>query len=218
MKIAFIGYGSMARALGARWVGAHEIVISGRNRDKADALAGDLGCASSAEPQGVADADVVVLATSHEAVFDAMDAAGGAEALASKTLLDINNPIDWASGGFIPKTYDGRSLAEAIQDRAPDAHVVKAFNMCQATVWGMDPPHFDGRTLVTMHCGNNDEAKSRIATLIRDTGGEPLDIGGLEYARSLEAAAGLVIKLLFSGRDHHTVLNLIQPEVRPIGT
>jgi hypothetical protein len=34
--------------------------------------------------------------------------------------------------------------------------------------------------------------------------------------RILESAAVIVIKLLFSDRDLHTVLNLIQPEVKPI--
>jgi hypothetical protein len=44
-----------------------------------------------------------------------------------------------------------------------------------------------------------------------------VDLGELKYARLLESAAAIVIKLLFSGRDPHTVLNLIQPEVKPIG-
>ncbi len=38
------------------------------------------------------------------------------------------------------------------------------------------------------------------------------------YARLLEPTAAIVIKLLFSGHDARTVLNLIQPEVKAIRT
>jgi hypothetical protein len=31
---------------------------------------------------------------------------------------------------------------------------------------------------------------------------------------SFEPVAGIVIQLLFSGRDHRTVLNVVQPEVK----
>lgn len=47
-------------------------------------------------------------------------------------------------------------------------------------------------------------------------GCDPVDIGELKYARLPEPAAAIVIKLLLSGRDPHTVLNLIQPEAKPI--
>nr|MBA2527868.1 hypothetical protein [Pyrinomonadaceae bacterium] len=62
---------------------------------------------------------------------------------------------------FLAKTYEGASLAEAIAARVPEARVVKAFNMCQAMVWKMDPPSFDGRRLVVLHFGNDADAKLR---------------------------------------------------------
>jgi pyrroline-5-carboxylate reductase len=43
MRIGFIGYGNMAKALASRWVGHHPIAIGGRNPDKARALADALG-------------------------------------------------------------------------------------------------------------------------------------------------------------------------------
>ena len=153
-----------------------------------------------------------MLATRHEAVFDVIDSAGGGQAFADKTVIDINNPVDAFDGDFLNKSYEGGSLAEAIARLAPGAHVVKAFNMCQASVWQMNPPEFDGRRLVTLYCGDDADAKRRVARLIQDIGSEPEDIGELRYARLLEAAAGIVIKLLFSGYHPHTVLNLIRAE------
>jgi len=217
MKIGFIGYGNMAEALASRWVSKHEVLIGGRDADKAGRLAAQLGpnARSGSEADAASFGEIVVLATTHEAVFDALAAAGGAAAFAGKVLLDINNPVDVKKENFLAKSYEGASLAEAIAARVPEARVVKAFNMCQAMVWKMDPPLFDGRRLVVLHCGNDADAKLQVAALIEDIDCEPLDVGELKYARSLEAAAAIVIKLLLSGRDPHTVLNLIQPEVKP---
>ncbi len=216
MKIAFIGYGNMTASLASRWVAKHQIFISGRDSAKAQKLAETLeyGTQHGSVKDGAAFGEVVVLATPHDAVFSAIDAAGGAAAFAGKTVLDINNPV--TPDDFLAKTFEGKSLSEAIAARIPSAHVVKAFNMCEAKVWQMDPPIFDDRKLVTLYCGDNAEAKSRIATLITDIGCEALDLGELKYARSLEPAAAIVIKLLFAGHDSHTVLNLIQPEAKPI--
>lgn len=216
MKIAFIGYGSMAEALASKWVTKHSLFIGGRNLEKAEKLAKKLGTEIEfgSEAEAATFGEIIVLATPHEAVFDAIDAAGGSDALAGKVLLDINNPVDTTD--FLAKSYDGVSLSEAIALAAPDAHVVKAFNMCQAKVWQMQPPVFDDRPLVVMYCGDNSQAKAKIAVLIEDVGCEAKDIGDLKYARMLEPAAAIVIKLLFSGHDAYTVLNLIQPEVKAI--
>jgi hypothetical protein len=87
--------------------------------------------------------------------------------------------------------------------------------MCQSRVWTMDPPLYDGRRLVVLYCGNDNAAKGHAVTLIERIGCDHVDLGELKYARLLESAASIVIKLLFSGRDPHTVLNLIRPEVKP---
>ena len=214
MKIGFIGYGSMAETLASKWVENYSVFIGGRNLEKAEALAKKLGknVEYGTEAQAADFGEIIVLATRYEVVFEAINAAGGSDALAGKVLLDINNPVE--TSDFLAKSYDGISLSEKIAQAVPDAHVVKAFNMCQAKVWEMKPPVFDGRPLVVMYCGDNNQAK--IAVLIEDVGCEAKDIGDLKYARMLEPAAAIVIKLLFSGHNPYTVLNLIQPEVKAI--
>jgi predicted dinucleotide-binding enzyme len=219
MKIAFLGTGRMTEALASRWKGRHEVFIGGRDADKARALAAKLGSGvrHGSLVEAAAQGEVVVLATTNDAVFATIDAAGGPAALAGKVLVDINNPVrDFRSGDFLVNDFDGRSLAEAIAARVPGAPVVKAFNMCQAKVWELDPPMFDGRRLAALYCGDDAAAKGKVAGLIADVGAEPVDVGELRYARLLEAAAAIVIKFLFSGRDPRTVLNLIQPERKPV--
>jgi len=218
MRIGFIGYGNMAAALASRWAATHDVLIGGRDGSKAADLAVALGHGTryGSEAQAADFGEVVVLATRHEALFAAMDAAGAPSAFAGKVVVDINNPVSAYDGNFLTKSYDGGSLAEAIAAHAPEANVVKAFNMCQARVWQMDPPEFDGRRLAVLTCGDDAPAKATVARLIGDLGAEAVDLGPLAYARLLEASAAIVIKLLFSGRDWATVLNLIQPEVKPI--
>jgi predicted dinucleotide-binding enzyme len=218
MRIGFIGGGDMAEALASRWAARHEVLIGGRDRAKAQAVAARLGHGARAGSGADAAAfgEAVVLATRYADVFAAIDSAGGPAAFAGKVVIDINNPVSGFDGNFVAQTYDGTSLAEAIARAVPGAHVVKAFNMCQARVWRMDPPLFDGRRLVVLHCGDDAGAKQLVAGLITEVGAEPVDVGTLKYAHALEAATGIVIKLLFSGRDWRTVLNLIQPEVKPV--
>lgn len=216
MKIGLIGYGSMAEALASKWVTKHSLFIGGRNLEKAEKLAKKLGTdvEFGSEAKAANFGEIVVLATRHEAVFEAIDAAGGNEALTSKIILDINNPVD--TSDFLAKSYNGVSLSEEIARVIPNAHIVKAFNMCQAKVWQMEPPVFDDRPLVVMYCGDNDRAKEKIAILIEDVGCTAKDIGDLKYARLLEPAAAIVIKLIFSEHDPYTVLNLIQSEAKAI--
>lgn len=224
MRIGFIGYGDMARALADRWVLEHDVFIGGRSPDKAKALADEIGAAASGETEeAVQFGSVVVPATPAHAVEDAIESGGGAEAFAGKTVIDINNAVSVPGGPhanegaeYLPARFAEGSLAEHVAGLIPDAHVVKAFNMCSTAVWEMDPPVFDGRRLAALYCGDDADAKQRVATLIEAVGSEPVDVGGLQYARLLEAGGALVIKFLFAGRDPHTVLNLIQPEVRPI--
>ena len=224
MKIGFIGYGNMAQALSKRWASNHETFIGGRNSERAGDLANEIQAAGSGTiSDAIQFADIIVLATPANAVEEAIQSGGGADAFSGKVVIDINNPVSVPGGPhdnegehYLPISFDEGSLAEHIAALIPRARIVKAFNMCQASVWEMDPPEFDGRNLVTLYCGDESGAKLKVAQLIECIGCDPVDVGELKYSRLLEASACIVIKFLFSGRDMRTVLNLIQPEVKSI--
>jgi len=213
MKIGFIGYGSMARALAGHWAQTHDIIVSGRTREKAAETAEALGVRSGSVADAAAFGEVVVLATYHSAVFDAIALAGGADAFVGKTVLDITNPVSTET--FTTTRPDGRSLTQAIVDALPGASVGKAFNMAQARVWADPDKTFDGRQMVTLYTADAD-ADATIADLIAQVGAAPVRLGGNERAYQLEAAAAIVIRFLFAGGDAHTILNLIRPETKPI--
>lgn len=220
MRITFLGYGNMAKALGGRFKNGHDVVFCGHDAGRAAEAAESVGVSASKDPaDAVRGADVVVLATPHDAVFDAIESAGGADAFAGKTVVDINNPVPgYAEGDFTLHRYDdGPSLGEALQHRLPDAVVVKAFNTAEAKVWQLNPIEFDGRKFMVLVCGNTDQAKAQVIDLIQAMGAQAWDVGGIEYAGQLEAVAALTIQCLVDGHDPLTVFNLIQPEQQPIG-
>lgn len=209
MRLGFVGYGNMAAALAGKWR-SHELTIGGRDARKARALAEKVGGRAGDAAAAVDRAEAVVLATRHEHVFQAIEAAGGARAFAGKTVIDINNAV--STDTFLMQPMGAPSLAQAIQARLPEARVVKAFNTCQASVWEMDPPEFDGRRLIMPICGDAADAKATVAELAREMGVETLDVGGLQYAPHVEALAALTIQQLFGGADARSVFNWITPK------
>jgi len=213
MKIGIIGAGGMAKALAGKWQTKHEVMVSGRDPAKTKEAADAVNAMPGTAAEAAAFGEVVVLATRSEDVFDAIENAGGADAFAGKTVVDINNPVNIET--FLTTRSDGRSLTEAIAEALPGAMVAKAFNMAQVAVWEDPDMTYDGRRMVVLFTAD-DEDDQTIEGLISDVGAEPLRLGGNEHAYQLEAAAAIVIKFLFAGRDPQTIFNFIQPEVKPV--
>lgn len=213
MKVGIIGAGGMAIALAGKWQNRHEVMVSGRNAEKTRAAAESVNAKYGTAAEAAAFGDIIVLATRWQDVFGAIENAGGPQAFAGKIVIDINNPVDIQS--FLTTREDGRSLTEAIAEVLPGAHVGKAFNMAQVAVWKDPDMTYDGRQMVVLYTADN-EADEALATLISDVGAEPLRLGGNAHAYQLEAAAAIVIKFLFAGRDPKTIFNFIQPERKPV--
>ena len=87
----------------------------------------------------------------------------------------------------------GTSNAEAFQAWLPEAHVVKAFNTVFASRLAGSTQ--DGQPLDGFIAGDDAEAKATVATIVRDAGLAPLDVGDLKMARALEGMAWANISL-----------------------
>ena len=213
MKIGIIGSGGMAKALAGKWAKQHEVMLSGRNLEKAKSAADAIGARAGTATDAAVFGDVIVLATRWGDVFAGIDSAGGPDAFQGKVVIDINNPVSIET--FLTTRDDGRSLTQAIADYLPGAHVGKAFNMAQVAVWEDPDMTYDGRQMVTLYTAD-EAADETIAQLIRDVGALPQRLGSNAHAYQLEAAAAIVIKFLFAGRDPQTIFNFIQPEVKAV--
>ncbi|WP_261574213.1 NADPH-dependent F420 reductase [Frankia gtarii] len=219
MRIGILGTGALAEALGTGWARAgHEVVVGGRSRAKAQALAGRLGAgARTADPREVvAGRDAVLLAVLWSGIADVLrdvDAAAGA--LAGTTLIDPTNAVEHGVGALL--TGAGTSAASQIAAWAPGAHVVKAFHLFPAEQWTAPPTGDTAGTApaTVVICGDDAGALRITGELVRDVGGTPAVLGPLARARQLEEAAGFVIGLAFAGVDPSSAIPQVPTPAPP---
>ncbi|MFJ9373833.1 NADPH-dependent F420 reductase [Streptomyces sp. NPDC101455] len=192
MRIGILGTGGMADALGTQWIRAgHEVLFGGRDSGRAEALARRRGGLSGSFHEA-ADfgTGAVLVALPWEAAVEVARQL----TLAGRVLIDCANPV---GDGFRLLTMGGPSAAEQLAAAVgPEAHVVKAFNLCHEDVWRLTPPVFDGRPLGVPLSGDDVEALAVVGQLVRDVGCEPFGAGELgQGAALLEATAALLIRL-----------------------
>lgn len=191
MRIGIIGTGNVATALATGWSRAgHDIVIGGRSPAKAAALAAQVGGVArplEAVPDG---AEAVLLAVTWKAATDVLEGVP----LTGVALIDPTNPVEHGIG--VVQVGPGRSFAGELAERT-GAHVVKAFHLFPAGLWA--EPGVNKATVAL--CGDDERALEVVGSLVRDVGGTPAVLGGLDRARQLEEVAGFVIGLAFAGVD-----------------
>ena len=200
MRIAVLGTGNAGRTLATKLVEIeHHVVMGARDagNETARAWAAQTGGSHADFAGATSTAELVVNATAGTASLDAL-AAAGADHLAGKTLLDVANPLDF-SNGFPPGFSVGtdESLAEKIQAAFPDTRVVKGLNTVTADLM-VQPSLVPGRHHLFI-CGNDDAAKSEVATLLKELGWASesiIDLGDLSAARGTELYLALWIRLM----------------------
>ena len=185
MRVAVIGTGTVGGVLANKLAEkGHDVVVAASSADSAQEAARNVDCRAADSPAEAAkQADAVILAVP----ADALDQVAGEirPNVAGKPVVDVSNG---------PKAVEeGESLAENLQQRLPEAHVVKAFNSAFASK--MADPIDGDRPLDGFIAGNDDAAKQAVASLVRDVGFEPLDVGDLRHARTLEGMAWINISL-----------------------
>jgi predicted dinucleotide-binding enzyme len=204
MRIGILGTGTLAEGLGRGWARAgHELVIGGRSRAKADALAARLGGTTRAGTprEAVTGRDAVLLAVLWAGVEDILRSAGAADGtLAGTPLIDPSNAVEHGVGVLL--TEQGSSAADRIATCSPGAHVVKAFHLFAADQWTRPTgDDHDGPAPTVAICGDDTAALQITSDLVRDLGGLPAVLGPLNRARQLEEVAGFVIGLASAGFD-----------------
>ncbi|MGZ3449017.1 MAG: NADPH-dependent F420 reductase [Polyangiales bacterium] len=182
MKIAIIGAGKVGTALGKGFAAkGHEVVFGARDGRELHE-----GMRASSVRGAVESSEVVVLATPWNAAADALKSAGD---LGGRVLVDATNPV---GPGFSYAAPEGSSAAEEIARLSPNARVVKAFNtMAHET---MSNPRFGERRAAMYLAGDDEGARSKVATLASDLGFEPVALPKLSHARALEAIAMVWIR------------------------
>ncbi|HUH17049.1 MAG TPA: NAD(P)-binding domain-containing protein, partial [Methylomirabilota bacterium] len=142
--------------------------------------------AADSNVSAVADADVVIIAVPYvgpgQQVADEIR-----DAVAGRTVIDATNPIKPDYSGL---ATNGNSAAEALQERLPDAKVIKAFNTVFASNQANPSKEIDGYV-----AGDDADAKAAVLALVESMGFASVDVGPLSAARYLEGMAYLNIGL-----------------------
>ena len=137
------------------------------------------GATAKLQTQAVDGADIVILAVPGMLAGDITKNLGD---LSGKIIIDPTNPLNFTAEGVshgVPT-----SNGEIIQAAAPDAFVVKAFNVLS---WEyMIDPEASGGPISIPLAGNSGSAKARVAELVTAMGLEPIDVGPVEHARWVE--------------------------------
>jgi predicted dinucleotide-binding enzyme len=201
MRVGILGSGLMGGKLGTLFARAgHQVVFSySRSEKKLKALARDAGTnASAGTPQdAVRNADAILLAV-HWSRFD--DVLGQAGNLARKVIVTCSLPMNESDTALV--VGHTSSGAEELAKKVRDAHVVAAFNTVPSEVlFGVYEARDKSPRPSLVYCGDDARAKQAAASLIRDVGFEPLDVGPLRVARYTEPFALLVARLAYEGDD-----------------
>lgn len=209
MNIGIIGAGNIGCGLGKLWAKkGHKIIFSfSRNPEKLKSLSDAVENATAGSPADAArQSDVILFSVRWENVREALEAAGP---LQGKIVIDCTNPLTSDLTGLA--VGHTSSAAEEIAKIATGAKVVKAFNTVFADVYHSESRLFGSRMPTMFFCGDDGEAKTTVAKLIREAGFEPVDAGPLRSARYLEPLAMLMLQLGYGqGMGTNITLNLIR--------
>ena len=223
MKIGVLGAtGPAGGGLAARLASVGYDVIAG-SRDPARAEAavakererwGDR--VKSLEPGANADAaaaEIVVVGTQWEAAVPT--AKDHADALAGKIVIDMANGLVKEGREFRPVLPEEGSLAMAMQDAVPQAHVVAALQHVPAAALGDLAAAIESDVIV---CADDDAARATVLDIVgRIPDVRGFDGGSLANAVGIEAFAAvlLTINLRHKGKAS---LRLVGVEPRPPAT
>lgn len=199
MKIGVLGSGPVGMQLGKGFAAhAYEVKLGSRTPGKVElqdwvkSTKGNVSVGTFAEAAKFGD--VIVLCSLGEAAEKVVKLAGTGN-FEGKLVVDATNPLDFSKGmppGLFVGTTD--SLGERIQRMLPSAKVVKCFNIVNNQT--MISPGMKEGLPDMLICGNDEGAKQQVAKFLNEFGwGNPIDIGGIEGARWLEAYTALWVRV-----------------------
>ena len=179
-SFTIIGTGNMGSAIGGVLAaGGSDVTHVARERLGTTPLAGD----------------VIILAVPYSAVDDILAAYG--DQLAGKTVVDITNPLDFATfDSLVVPT--GSSAAAELQAKLPGSNVLKAFNTNFAAT--LESTLVGGLPTTVLVAGDDADAKSALVAAIEAGGVSALDAGALSRAHELEALGFLQLTLAASDK------------------
>lgn len=200
MRIGILGTGTVGQTFGTRLRNLdHDVTLGAREAGNPRALEWAEAHAATAGTfaEAVAGADLVINATAGQYAVNALEMAGGNQALAGKVVLDVSNPLDFSTGELRLTVCNTDSVGEQLQRTFPDARIVKSLNTVNGSVM-VEPTLVPGAHTIFV-AGNDADAKRVVTRLLGELGwvvANVLDLGGIEASRGLEMYMPLWVSIL----------------------
>lgn len=189
MNVGIIGSGEVGQTLAKAFKSeGYGVMLGTRGTAKAEVVKfnTETGIAVGTFEETAKFGGILVLCTKGTAAEGALELAG-IENLDGKVIIDTTNPIAAVppTNGVLHYTTSlDSSLMEQLQQFAPNAKFVKAFNSVGNTL--MYKPQLPGGTPSMFICGNDDAAKLTVTEILTSFGWETEDMGKAEAARAIE--------------------------------
>lgn len=188
--ITVIGTGNMGQAIaGVAVRGGAKVQFLARDLEKAGTAAASIGASAGIVGDAITG-EIVILALPYPALAEVVGVYG--DQLTGKVVVDITNPVDFATFDGMVVPADSSAAAE-LADLVPGAKIVKAFNTNFAAT--LAAGEMGGEPTVVQLAGDDDAAKKLLADVIIAGGLKVADAGALKRARELEALGFLQMVL-----------------------
>jgi 8-hydroxy-5-deazaflavin:NADPH oxidoreductase len=194
MKIAIIGTGQVGQTLGNRFaLAGHQVMFGSRLKDAPEVIEAIARIRHGVEigqvDEAIEESEIVFLATPYESAKQVIKS----KAISNKIVVDVSNPLNESFSALT--VGHSTSGAETLQQLAPSAKVVKAFNT--TGVENMANPQYSQAKLFMPVASNDLLAKTTVMQLAQDIGFDAIDAGDLTAARLLEPMGMLWISLAY---------------------
>ena len=186
-KVAVIGLGNIGKAVAANLVkGNREVILASNKIEDANALASQLGrLAKPADVRtAIKEADIVIMSVWFSTIQELFKEY--AAELQDKIIIDPSNPIaPDGNGGFKKIIGADESAGQILEGLVPSgAKLVKALGSLGAA--SLAGEAFKNPTKVLFYASDDRSVNSAVEALIKDTGFEPVSIGGIDQSIKME--------------------------------
>lgn len=192
-KIAIVGLGNIGNAIAKNLVkGNRHIIIADRKDEKSEQLATKLGhlVQPKSIPNAIKEADIIIFSVWFNAIKDLFEQYR--TMLEGKIIVDPSNPIAPDEKGGFKKIIDAEQSAGQINSAnlPKNARLAKALGTL--SVASLEGAAFKAPEKAVLFYATDDlSINSIIEALIKDTGFEPVRVGGLDQSIRIEVFGDL---------------------------
>jgi 8-hydroxy-5-deazaflavin:NADPH oxidoreductase len=203
MKIAVLGTGAVGTTIATKLIElGHQVMIGSRSKTNEKAIEfvnkHNNNVSNGTFEEAATFAEIIFNCVKGEFAIGALRLAGNG--ITNKILIDVSIPVDTSKGmpfTLIPELCNTNSLGEEIQKNFPNTKVVKTLNTMWSTLMVVPTMLKDGDH-TNFICGNDEEAKDKVKSLLQEIGWKQesiMDLGDITGSRGVEGVLQLWWKI-----------------------